>query len=70
MSEVLGLNHLPWQINAIDLLLMQRYLTSQTTLNATQLDHADVDTDGVVDIADLLALEQILQFPEAPPAPE
>jgi hypothetical protein len=69
VAEFIRFEHLPGDINddgrvdISDLLLMQRALIGQITLNAGQTLRADVSPpggDSVLDIADLIELENIL----------
>lgn len=49
------------QLNAQDLLLLQRHLNGAITFNSQDLSRADQNSDGVLDLADLLLLEKLLQ---------
>lgn len=53
----------PWdapdgQINAADVLIATRLVLEQLTAGALQLAHGDMNTDGVIDLADLLLIQQ------------
>ena len=55
----------PWnapdgQINAADVLIATQLVLGQRTSGALQYVHGDMNTDGVIDLADLLLIQQVV----------